>query len=289
MTPEEIEAHPSTQGLRTDGFLSPWIQAAILLVRERNRAWFDLVERANRVGQTLMNEVAAGCFVQRTHDPVPLAARLLIRSQSGVQAVVILAERGMAIEGEALVRGLYENAFWLGFLRAAPDEAANMIRVDELRSQVGRDRALLAQFDRVGGEATALRTMLETRIVQTQQALRGKPSKLGIEALAAKAELDDLYGFYKMLSSGAAHPSLHSLAKHLVMDADGTAAGHVFGPDAEGVERLLNLAIHAYLTCLAAFNGVWPYGARAGEVSTLFAEHSKLAGLEDGDAADQQR
>lgn len=289
MKQEEVEAHPSTQGLRTDGFLSPWIEAAILLVRERNLAWFDLVERANRLGQALMHEVEAACFGQSTHDPVPLATRLLIRSQSGVQAVVILAERGMVVEGEALVRGLYENAFWLGFLRASPSEAADMIRIHELRSLMGRDRALLAQFDRVGGEASALRTMLETRITETQQTLRGKPQALGVEALAAKASLKDLYGFYKMLSSGAAHPSLHSLAKHLVMDDDGTAAGHVFGPDAEGTERLLNLAVHAHLTCLAAFNGVWPHGARAGEVSALFAEHSKLAGLEGGDAADQQR
>jgi hypothetical protein len=68
---------------------------------------------------------------------VCVATRLLLRTLSGFQAVVILAERGMGVDAQTLVRGLYENGLWLGFLRLRPAEAVEALLIDELRSQRG--------------------------------------------------------------------------------------------------------------------------------------------------------
>jgi hypothetical protein len=37
----------------------------------------------------------------------------LIRTLSGFQGAVLMAERGMTVEADTVVRGLYENNLWL--------------------------------------------------------------------------------------------------------------------------------------------------------------------------------
>ena len=273
---EALEDHPAIQSIRRDGFLSAAIVGVIPILRGLHQAWFDLAEQANRLGQRRMNAVEAACFDRSTQDPISLAARLLIRTQSGLQAVLILAERGMTLEAEALVRGLYENSFWLAYLQANPSEAVQAIRWDELRSQIGRSKALVAQVDLGDDPDAALRGKLLAQIANAEREVRGKP-RLGVEALANKGEFGDLYMFYKMLSSSSAHPSLHSLSKHLLMDTEGSAIGHVVGPDQEGTARALTLAVHAHLSCLAAFNATWPEGDGVGEVAALFTAHTALS------------
>lgn len=278
----ELETHPATLSIRRDGFLSEAIERMVPRLREMNPDWFNFSLRVNTVGQRMMNAAEAVCVGRSTHDPVCVATRLLIRSLSGFQAAVILVERGMTMEAETLVRGLYENSLWLGHLQAAPAAAVEALRIDELRSQRGRDQALIVQIDRANTPDPELRARLVTRAAAADAELRGQP-KLSIEALAGAGQSDDFYVFYRMLSSGAAHPSFHSLSKHLEMNSDGTWSGHVTGPDGEGVARSLSLGSHALLACLAAFNATWPGVDGAAEVGGLLEEHLQLAGVRDAE------
>jgi hypothetical protein len=139
---------------------------------------------------------------------------------------------------------------------------------------------LLAQIERDGATAPMLKPALLARIADADRELKGRP-RLGTEELAAKGEFEDFYMFHKMLSSGSAHPSFHSLSKHLLMNDDGTWTGHVTGPDSEGMEEALNLGVHALLVNLAAFNGVWPHGAGARDVQVLLEEHLVLADVRE--------
>jgi hypothetical protein len=131
-----------------------------------------------------------------------------------------------------------------------------------------------------GVTSPALQRILEDRIAAASEELRGT-TYLSIEELAAKGGFDDYYLFYKMLSSGSAHPSFHSLAKHLEMNEDGTWSGHVTGPDGNGIGRALNLASQALLACLAAFNGTWSAGDGASEVQDLLDEHLRRVDADD--------
>lgn len=279
-----LNRHPAILSIREDGFLSVAIERTIPALREKHAAWFDFAGRVNKVGQRIMNSAERRCVGLTTHDPICVATRLLIRTLSGFQALVLLAERGMTLEADAMVRGLYENSLWLGFLNADADAALKALLVDELFSQRGRDRSLLAQLERADHADDQLRAALKGRVAAADTELRGK-KRLGIEDLAAKGGFEDFYMFYKRLSSGSAHPSFHSLAQHLDMNPDGTWSGHVTGPDAEGIETSLNLGSHALLSCLAVFNGVWPGGDGAGDVMGLLEAHLRLAGV-DAEPAD---
>ncbi|GAA0625309.1 hypothetical protein GCM10009422_22360 [Brevundimonas kwangchunensis] len=274
----ELDTHPAIISIRRDGFLSDAIASAVPSLREMNRPWFDFSTRANGVGQRIMNAAEVACIGHSTHDPICVATRLLIRSLSGFQAVVVLAERGMTLEADTLIRGLYENSLWLGYLHTAPAAAVEALRTDELHSQRGRDRAVLGQLDRTDAPDLVLKARLMERVAEVEQTLRGR-RKLGIEALAAEGQSDDFYAFYKMLSSGSAHPSFHSLSRHVEMNPDGTWSGHVTGPDGDGIKRTLTLGTQALLACLAAFNVTWPHAEGAGEVQQLLEEHLVLAGV----------
>lgn len=274
----ELDTHPAIISIRRDGFLSDAIARVVPSLRELNRSSFDFSMRANGVGQRIMNAAEVACVDRSTHDPICVATRFLIRSLSGFQAVVLLAERGMTVEADTLIRGLYENSLWLGYLHTAPEAAVEALRTDELHSQRGRDRAVLGQLDRTDTPDLILKARLMERVAEVEQTLRGR-RKLGIEALAAEGQSDDFYAFYKMLSSGSAHPSLHSLSRHLEMNPDGTWSGHVTGPDGDGIKRTLILGAHALLACLAAFNATWPHAEGAGEVQQLLEEHLVLASV----------
>ena len=232
MTPD-LEHHPAILSLRDEGFLSPAIADFVPTLRAMQAPWFDLIGRINRHGQAVMNNLEALCNGRSTHDPISLATRLLMRSLSAFQGAVLLAERGLATDAEALARGVYENAFWLGYLQAEPQAAVAALIADELRSQKSRDRALLKDLDRAQTPRPDLQAMLTARIAKADSELKGAPKKLDIEKLAEKGDVDAVYFAYKMLSSGAAHASLHSLAKHLNVDADGELSGHVTGPDVD--------------------------------------------------------
>ncbi len=272
----DIEHHPGIQSLRRDGFLSEAIDFMLPTLREMHAPWFDFAERTNQLGQRIMNSAETACVGRTTHDPVSLVTRLLIRSLSTFQGAVILTERGMAIEALTLVRGLYENALWLGFLMRSPVEAVDALILDELRGRRGRDKALLAQFARSGWPDHVLKARLEARVVVADQALKGKP-RLRVEDIAEKGDFGDFYTYFKQLSGGSAHPSFYSLSKHLRMNQDGSWSGHVTGPDSEGMAQALTLGTHALLVNLAAFNGVWPGGDGAGEVTDRLEEHLVLA------------
>jgi len=272
----DLENHPAILSIRREGFLSEAIERSIPALRALHEQWFEFAERVNRVGQRIANSAEKTCVGRTTHDPVSLATRLLLRSLSAFQGAVILAERGMAVEALTLVRGLYENALWISYLRADPAAAVADLLVDELRSQRGRDRALLAQFTRAACPDPELKLKLEQRVDAATRQLKGK-AKLGIEDLAAKGDAEDFYMFYKQLASGSAHPSFHSLSKHLLMNDDGTWSGHVTGPDGESMGQALTLGTHALLVNLAHFNGVWSLGDGARDVQSLLEEQLVLA------------
>jgi len=72
-----------------DGFLSPELEGHIGKCRERHAAWFDLVKRTNRFGQSLLKEVRIDSGnLQQT-----IAGLFYIRLLGHAQGAVLLIER----------------------------------------------------------------------------------------------------------------------------------------------------------------------------------------------------
>jgi hypothetical protein len=113
---KEVEARRQAEiSLRHDGLLSPLIDKFVPQFRVSNQAWNDYARQLNRCGSAIATATGNIVVGKSSHDPVCIAYRLLLRTLSGFQAAVILAERGIALEADILTRGNFEAAFWMGY------------------------------------------------------------------------------------------------------------------------------------------------------------------------------
>jgi hypothetical protein len=77
-------------------------------------------------------------------------------------------------------------------------------------------------------------------------------SSIDLSALAAKHGLGGIYDtYYRGLSGDAAHPTITSLNRHVLEDADGNLAELKWGPDVEDVGDTILSA------CAMAFHLLW--------------------------------
>lgn len=252
-----LPEHEAMASIRADGFLSEAIRRAIPHFRSLNAEWFELADNFNGVGQRLVTSTDRLIYGRSTHDPICLSARLLIRAMGAFQGAILLAERGMTQESFSLTRSIYENGFWIGYLSRMPTEAVRSFVADERVSQLGRDKALLRQIDANGLSNHPVRKDLIQRIANLSAHSRAdKVDKISVDKLASRSGFKEHYVFYKQLSSGAAHPSFHSLSHYLEPRIDEAIAGHVMGPDGGGIADALNLACHAVMMCLVAVDAL---------------------------------
>ncbi|HXJ92035.1 MAG TPA: DUF5677 domain-containing protein, partial [Terriglobia bacterium] len=91
--------------------------------------------RVNALGQRQMHRGVEKAGKLRSLDPVNISTRLFIRTMSNFQGSVLLAERGMVVEAQTLVRSCYENSFWIGAFFCSPTEALEAFQLDETKSQ----------------------------------------------------------------------------------------------------------------------------------------------------------
>lgn len=242
--------------VRANGFLAKSIELAIPAYVVQHKAWFEHAERFNCAAQQAFNcrdNVIVGLS---THSAKAIASRAMIRSMNAYQAAIILLRRGMASEADTLIRGLYETAFWLGFLLKDEAAAIRAIVVDELQSQnslFAYYLELLRSGQRHGRQQDI--ADLEARIAENRENLSGARA-LGPKDLAKKSGLYQHYEAYKKISASAAHTSLHSLHKHLKMTSPGTYEGHIIGPDMEGTGVSLQLACTAFGLVVAHFGTI---------------------------------
>lgn len=239
--------------VRANGFLAKSIEFAIPAYVHQHQAWFDHAERLNFAAQAAFNSRDDVIVGLSSHSAKAIASRAMIRSMNAYQAVIILLRRGMASEADTLVRGLYETAFWLGFLLNDELAAIRAIVVDELQSQNSLFKyytELMRSGQHRGNKQDI--TELEKRIAENKRNLKGERA-LGPKDLAKKSGLCLHYDAYKNISASAAHTSLHSLHRHLKMSAPGTYEGHIVGPDMESAGASLQIACIAFGLVAAHF------------------------------------
>jgi len=241
---DEIE-----RSLRDFGFLSPRTPDVVSLYRQQLPAWFDLVETLNVIGQRQMHRGVAKAVTLRSLDPINISTRLLIRTMSNFQGSVLLAERGMVVEAQTLVRSCYENSFWIGAFFCKPIEAFEAFQLDETKSQDSRADLLIRVVEEHGGDAMRK----ETRKQFASRREKSKKQALGLERLAKLAGLHPIFVFYKEVSASSAHPSMYAIDRYFDK-VPGGWRGFVGGPDTkENVIVTLNLSCHALICALTAF------------------------------------
>lgn len=158
----------SEEAMREDGFLSPILDKLIPDHIKTNQEWFDIARDLNRLSLKVWLDTK---LEGHPLGPNAIAGRLMARSTDTFASAVILAERGLTIESQSLSRNIYESAFWIGYIVANAEEAAQAFMADELFSRSQRGE-LVASF--LEGE--------EAEKVREQAAADKAKSKEGVVA-----------------------------------------------------------------------------------------------------------
>jgi hypothetical protein len=211
-------------------------------------------------------------------DPNVIAATLLCRSLTHIQAVVVLLKAGLVVEARTIVRNCLENAFWLAAL-AEPDKC------DEALRRMG-DAEMFTRHQ-IGEFAMQLRSDLDAEVNDSlREAMRKMKGNRGSTAITPKelaklGKFKSTYLFYQEYSRDA-HPTLHSLARYLsslVEDGEVIRCLDVFPPPREGDEFTIQHACQGVLSAMFAANDLWSAG-EAIRLTKLAEEYSTLAGFD---------
>lgn len=204
--------------------------------------WFDLAERLNALGQRMYIGCSNLLPGKKLTNPTSLGLQMMPRCLSGFQGALILAERGLGVEAQALVRSVFETAFWIGYLSSDSTNAVPQLRRETLKSEIGLFEASLEHLAGIGSD-TREEVVRQLADMKSEQARLPKPPT--IEDLATAAGYGPSYFFYKDLSGAATHLSLKSIHVFLHHDERGDVIGHQVGPDEESVGKAVWLGCRA--------------------------------------------
>lgn len=264
--------------VRAHGFLSTAIESAIPAYVRQHQTWFEHAVTLSDAAQTAYNSRDNVVVGLSTHQPVSIAMRLMIRAMGAFQAAIILFRRGMAGEGDTIVRGIYETAFWLGYLAEDEVSAVRSIIVDEIASQNNLLRYRLELIELGQNPSNDEEQPIRERLAENKIRL-GKDKPIGPKEIAKLSGLYVYYDSYKQLSSQSAHTSLHSLHRHLKYVGNGIYEGHIMGPDMEATGVSLHRACVAFGIAAACFVAITGPGESDDELQALLEATDTLGNL----------
>lgn len=253
---------------RQNGFLAPSSSAFRDYLRSAMADWLDLAERINRLGQRMYIECSDHLPGRRLTDPTALGIQMIARCLSGYQGALLLAERGLGVEAQALVRSVFETAFWMGYISSGSNEAISQLRRETLTSEIGLFEAAL---EHLGSMADTTKSEVVRQLATMKSDKQMLPTPPKMEELAKAAGYAPSYFFYKELSGAATHLSMKSIHTFLQHDDHGEVVGHQVGPDEEGAGKAVWLGCRGMVLAMDAL-------ARLPECSSY---QDELAALND--------
>ena len=220
--------------IESDGFLSPELHRHIDECRRRHAGWFELLTRANRLGQSLLKEVR----IEPTNLQQSIACLFYIRLLGHAQAAVILIERCMPTQSEVLCRASLETLFGLVAVVYHADTAQLLVRGDR-HHRLKLLKATLRRGETVGADAVKEATLV---LDELKKDLAEDPdAELTTWSLAERAGLLPLYDSAYRILSLSVHSNLRDLERQLSLNADGNPSTINWGPNFESLDESLML------------------------------------------------
>ena len=198
---------------RQKGFLSDVMSDVMRGVRQENKDWFNLAESLSGCLQSIAMR-AVDTVRGKSLAPKVLATLLLLRSNSMMQAAILLIERGMAVEAKIMIRGILENTFCVAALHEKSDEFIKLFQDDDAASRRAQIKFILEHG--LIGQDSERNKRLESLLSEIE---KGQKNLL-ISHLSGLGVLKDQYLMYRVLSNDSAHPSATSLLRHMVVAED---------------------------------------------------------------------
>jgi len=221
----------------------------ITQIRGRSPDWFDLADDVARYASDLISQLS----VEQENDRDLVAAILYRRLVSALEAIIILAERGMHTEGQCVQRSMLEGLFVLGAVWKEPKTIEAFFSNDS-----GRVKKVLKNIKEISGPIReAVANSLTFEEIERRIATIGNPSVKSAKDFAKDAGLLDLYLTDYSFSSEALHHVAKDLERHIDKSGSGNVDGLFWGPEAEQPFELLSPAINYVLLAIEAVRGVF--------------------------------
>lgn len=244
------------------GFLSETVEQARPYFRIENPDWFRLADDTNAVlMRTAMSAMEQAKGPNWSREAV--AVRLLLRASGTLQGIVLLTERGMAVQARMLVRSIIEDGFVAAALIDRPAEMIALLKKDAEASRRNQGKFIVAQ--QLGDSRTD-----RARLQRAVDALDHKAKTLKPKEVASMGSMLPDYLRYLRLSDDAVHPSAKALHKHVAVSEDGSRWNYKMGPaDVADIAATLHGAVMAALPLGIVVTQLLPEAANNLALQTL--------------------
>lgn len=189
------------------GFLGSELDSACEAIVEANADWFSLAKTTNlltmRIVQEALDKVHATSW-----SADAIAVRLLLRAAGVYQGALLMAQRGMHVEGRIMARSLLEVSFSVGALTSVQEKYIQMLKDDHLKSRRNRFQTLQNQGH---AKSPVERKALQEAIESLSKSLE----LISPKTLASMSPLEFQYYAYQCLSDESSHVSASSLEHHV--------------------------------------------------------------------------
>jgi hypothetical protein len=263
---------------RKKGFLSWWIEVRQIKLRWRHHGWLRLARTLNAIGQDIVLTPKDVTSEHGYSDYRIVAMLYFTRALSALQAVIVLAGRGMVSEANQISRGMIETTAVLAGLHKSKQAF-----VKELASADYAEREASGNWflnnpsvtEHVGEEnKEKLRKFLDD-LEKAEFPIK----KLVIGNVAAQTGLNELYAIYRHLSHNYGHASITAVGKFTSTDPV-TGAKSIFWAPEYGdlyMDETIGQACSIFFGALLAMDEVLPTDGVAARISSAFEIYKSLA------------
>lgn len=234
--------------------------------------WTDFAERLHKTGCDLLDTAGK---MPRPSKQIITALTLLVRTLSNHRVAILLLQEKHIVEARTITRCCYENSYWLGRLVDEGEAFVREMMDDDVSHRKNRGEFI---FERGLPLEADISARLRAWLKDTNKQLP-KTRTLNPKAIADKsATIGKTYLVYGQLSSDAAHPSITSLNRYLVTNANREVieinAEPTVSPK-EIVETFEFLCIATSFVCVAVNQMLG--GTHGGFTSTMADEFNALS------------
>lgn len=214
------------------GFLGEQIKEFSKQVISENSEIFDLFSDFNKFAHKTKYQFQA----HSENGRAIIALCLFIRILNGVQAVVILAKRGLPIESNMILRNLFETLCLLK--RVVEDEEFHRKYVSmDLLEKRKLFKVIVEDLDPVFDE---WRDDAQNRIKKLSDEIEDlEAEKYSVEKLAGLTGWTSFYNTFYRLLSGDTHTSPRSLEEYIVVDEEDNISSINWGPSDNKISQTL--------------------------------------------------
>ena len=262
--------------IEEEGFFSPWLSDFVVKHRTENADWFPYAEKLNRTAQRLL--LSTSVTVNSSFDAKLFARLLFTRVLSNFQGAVLLSERGMIVEARTLARSCLESTFCLAATAKGDSEFLHEMFLEDMNSRKKLANWLLRRDHLLEHVEGAAENRLREFVGNLDKDL-AKFSPRGIEDMAKRGDIHNMYLYYRILSGEAAHPTFTALMRYIGDEGDQTNLPILWGPDC-GTEKIRDTVgwscLFLILAC-DAINKVHKNSEAEQELAQHFDEYKRIA------------